>query len=360
MDSKENSKGHSNGSPVKVLVVEDSAVTRELLLHILSSDPAIQISGAVHDGEAALAAIAQEKPDVVTMDVQMPKMNGYEATRAIMASRPVPIVVISSQIDSSDVSTTCQALGAGALMALPTPYGPGHPQYDTRARELVSAVKLMADVKVVRRTSFPSAAQPKPPPAPDIQIPVRCQPIRAVGIGASTGGPGVLEKILRVLPRDFPAPIFIVQHISAGFIKGMTEWLDRACALQVKLAAEGEQITPGCVYLAPDHFQCFIGSDERFQLRKEKNQAAFCPAVTPLFQSLAEVYGPKAIGILLTGMGSDGVTGLQEMHAAGAFTIVQDEASSIVFGMPKEALKAGAAELALNPEQIAELLRGLR
>lgn len=359
MNSK-NSKGHSNGSLVKVLVVEDSAATRELLLHILSSDPAIQISGAVPDGEAALAALARHKPDVVTMDVQMPKMNGYEATRAIMASRPVPIVVISSQIDSSDVSTTCQALGAGALMALPTPYGPGHPQYDVRARELVSAVKLMAGVKVVRRTSLPSGLQQRPLPVSGVQVPAHCQPISAVGIGASTGGPGVLEKILRVLPHNFPAPIFIVQHISAGFIKGMAEWLDRTCALQVKLAAAGELAAPGCVYLAPDHFQCLIDSDGHIQLRKEKDQATFCPAVTPLFRSLAETYGPKAIGLLLTGMGSDGVAGLQEMRAAGAFTIVQDEASSIVFGMPKEALKAGAAELALNPEQIAELLRNLR
>lgn len=352
--------GHSKDSPVKVLVVEDSAVTRELLLHILSGDPAIQISGAVHDGAAALAAIAQQKPDVVTMDVQMPKMNGYETTRAIMASQPVPIVVISSQIDAADVSTTCQALGAGALMALPTPFGPGHPQYDVRARELVSAVKLMAGVKVVRRTLFPGSPRRQPLPAPTLQVPAHCQPVRAIGIGASTGGPGVLEKILGVLPGDFPAPIFVVQHISAGFIKGMSEWLDRACALQVKLATDGDLARPGCVYLAPDQLQCLVGSDGCIQLRKAKDRAAFCPAVTPLFRSLAETYGPKAIGILLTGMGSDGVAGLQEMHAAGAFTLVQDEASSVVFGMPKEALKAGAAELALNPEQIAELLRGLR
>jgi two-component system, chemotaxis family, protein-glutamate methylesterase/glutaminase len=351
---------HSKGSPVKVLVVEDSAVTRELLLHILCSDPAIQISGAVHDGEAALAAIARKKPDVVTMDVQMPGMNGYEATRAIMASQPVPIVVISNQIDSTDVSTTCQALGAGAVMALPKPYGPGHPQYDTRARELVSAVKLMAGVKVVRRTSFPSTAPARPRLAQNLQLPVRCQPVRAVGIGASTGGPGVLEKIFSKLPPAFPAPIFVVQHISSGFIKGMSEWLDRACALQVKLAVDGELAKPGYVYLAPDQLECLVGVDGCIQLHKAKGRAAFCPAVTPLFRSLAETYGPKAIGILLTGMGSDGVAGLQEMHAAGAFTLVQDEASSVVFGMPQEALKAGAAELALNPEQIAELLRNLR
>ena len=346
--------------PVKVLVVEDSAVTRELLLHIFSSDPAIQISGAVPDGKAALAALARQKPDVITMDVQLPKMNGYEVTRAIMASQPVPIVVISSQIDPADVSTTWQALGAGALLALPAPFGPGHPQYAARAQELIAAVKLMAGVKVVRRTAVPRAPRRPPLAAARLQVPDQCQPIKAVGIGASTGGPSILEKILRALPGNFPAPIFIVQHISAGFIQGMVEWLDRACALPVKLAAHGELVLPGHVYLAPDRFQCRVGADGRIQLSKEKDLSAFCPAVTPLFQSLAQTYGAKAIGILLTGMGSDGVAGLQQMRGAGAFTLVQDEASSIVYGMPREALKAGAAEAVLTPEQIAEVLCTLR
>lgn len=334
-------------------------MVRELITEILSADPNIDIVGSAHDGLEAIDAIAARKPDVVTMDVQMPTMNGYEATRAIMASTPVPIVVISGQIDPADLTTACQALGAGALMALPKPVGPSHPSFAARSKELLSAVKLMAEVKVVRRTTSYSRGQETPSVAPAPPRPQRTsnsRKVEAIGIGASTGGPGALETILSGLPVNFPTPIFVVQHIAKGFIEGMAEWLGRACSLRVKLAAHGEQATPGGVYLAPDGAHLQIGPEGRMQLKKEKERAAFCPGVTPLFRSLSKTYGPGAIGILLTGMGSDGAAGLRQMKEAGALTIVQDETSSVVFGMPKEAIATGAAELILNPRQISETL----
>jgi two-component system, chemotaxis family, protein-glutamate methylesterase/glutaminase len=344
---------------IKVLIVEDSPVVQELITDILGADPKIQIIGAAHDGVEAIDAIAAQKPDVVTMDVQMPTMNGYEATRAIMASNPVPIVVISGQIDPADLTTACQALGAGALMALPKPVGPSHPNYAIRSKELLSAVKLMAGVKVVRRTaSYTFQQTPLSVPLRPATSPSSARKVEAIGIGASTGGPGALEKILAGMPSDFPAPIFIVQHIAKGFIDGMAEWLGRCCALTVRIATHGEPAAPGGVYLAPDGVHLQIAAGGRIQLRPEKEFPGFCPGVTPLFRSLANVYGPGAIGVLLTGMGSDGVDGLRQMKADGALTIVQDESSSVVFGMPKEAIETGAAELILNPKQIGETLVG--
>lgn len=346
-----------NQDRIKVLVVEDSLVTRELLLHILNSDPRLKVIGVACDGEEAIALAQSQKPDIITMDVNLPKVNGFDATRAIMETAPTPIIIVSNNIALNETSNTFEALSAGALMALPKPPCIDHPDFEATAGELIQAIKLMSEIKVVRRLPKYRKTQipfPQVYPVPDIS-----GSMRAVVIGASTGGPIVLQKILTALLGDFPAPILVVQHMANGFIEGMAQWLDQACALEIKVAADQEKPLPGCVYLAPDGAHLKIRRDGRMFLEGKTAKISHCPSVSYLFASAAEVYGADAVGILLTGMGDDGAEGLKELRDKGAITIAQDEATSVVFGMPKEAIKLGAAQYTLPPEKIAAVLQEL-
>lgn len=344
-------------SKIRVLVVEDSRITRELLLYILNNDPRIDVIGVAVDGREAIAMAQSEKPDVITMDINLPKLNGYDATRTIMETTPTPIVIVSSSIASKEVSDTFQALSAGALMALPKPTALDHPEHKVLAAELVDAVKLMSEVKVVRRLS--KYQRPQPERVQKSSAPMLSRQPRAVAIGASTGGPVVLQKILSALSADFPMPIFVVQHMAAGFIHGMAQWLDGICALSVRVAVNHEVPIAGNVYLAPDGVQFGLAADGSISLREQASHNGYCPSVSYLFASIAEVYGNAAVGVLLTGMGNDGAAGLKQLKECGAVTIAQNEESSVVFGMPNEAIKLGAADQILSPEKIGLLLQGL-
>lgn len=339
---------------IRVLVAEDSAVTREYLIYLLGQDPALQVVGTARDGLEAVEQTEQLKPDVIVMDVHMPRMNGYEATRQIMAHLPTPIVMASASLMRDEVIMTFQALEAGALTIVEKPVGPDHPDAMEAARRLVETVKLMAEVKVVRR--WPRAERPVVP-APALAIMDR--QIQLVAVGASTGGPQVLATLLAGLPIDLAVPLLVVQHIASGFIPGMAEWLSQGTRLIVKLAEPNESVRPGIVYLAPDGVQMGIAKDGRIRLVKEPAEDGFCPSASYLFQSVAESYGRSACGILLTGMGRDGAAGLKRLREAGGVTIVQNEASSVVFGMPAEAIRLGAAEHVLSPEQIVGTIRFL-
>lgn len=339
---------------IKVLVVEDSPTARELLLYVLSKAADLQVIGMVHNGAEALAAVQRERPDVVTMDIQMPRLDGYEATRAIMESAPVPIIIVSNNMDHDEVATTFRALEAGAVMTLRKPAGPGHAEYEQRAEELITALRLMAEVKVVRRRARRrSATAPLSPLSENSATP---RELRAIALGASTGGPLVLQQILRALPAHFPVPVLVVQHMADGFINGMAEWLDQSCALRVRLAQDNELAQPGCVYLAPDGSQFGITGSGRLRLQPRTAPNGFCPSVSHLFHSVAAAFGGQAVGVLLTGMGDDGVSGLLALRQQGALTIAQDERSSVVFGMPGEAIRLQAAERVLSPAEIPAVL----
>jgi two-component system chemotaxis response regulator CheB len=342
---------------IKVLVVEDSPVTRELLLHILNGDPQLKVIGIAANGEEAIALAQRQRPDIITMDVNLPKLNGLEATRIIMETAPTPIIIVSNCVPADEASEAVEALSAGALMALPKPAGLGHPDFEATSGELVRAIKLMSEIKVVRR--LPKYRKRQAAPSQISSVPFVQSEIRAVVIGASTGGPIALQTILTALPADFPAPILVVQHMAQGFIEGMAQWLDQACALTVKVASDRESIRPGYVYLAPDGAHLKVRKDGRVSLDGKSSKASHCPSVSYLFSSAAEVYGPAAVGVLLTGMGDDGATGLKALRDKGAVTIAQDEASSIVYGMPKEAMKLGAAQHVLSPEKVAAVLQEL-
>jgi two-component system, chemotaxis family, protein-glutamate methylesterase/glutaminase len=344
---------------IKVLVVEDSSVSRELLVNILSSDPDILVTGAVNSGHDAIEEIHRNKPDIVTMDIHMLGMDGFEATRIIMETNPVPIIIVTGSSDMKELETSFRAIDAGALAVLKKPNGIGHPEYAADAKELISIVKLMSEIKVVRRwvkkTLYSGKVIPDMVPPPS--------KIRVVAIGASTGGPPVIQKILSDLPGNFPVPILIVQHIARGFTYGFAEWLNQTSSLPVHVASNGILILPGHVYIAPDGVQMKIAMEGekngRLLCAGDETINGLCPSISYLFLSVAESFGKDAIGILLTGMGKDGAMELKLMKEKGAVTIVQDEESSVVFGMPGEAIKLDAARYVLPPEKIATVLTSL-
>lgn len=349
---------------IRVLIAEDSAVTREHLVYLLSQDPALQVVGTARNGLEAVEQAEHLKPDVILMDVHMPRMNGYEATRQIIERVPTPIVMVSASLSRDETAMAFEALKAGALTILDKPSGLEHPGHEETARRLVETVKLMAEVKVVRRwprrqglgVGGRGLGQEEPIPRP---LAPSSRKIRLVAIGASTGGPAVVAEILRGLPADLAAPILVVQHIAPGFTTGLAEWLGQGTRLAVKLAELGEPVQPGTVYLAPDSTQMGITKEGRIRLTKEPAEDNFCPSASYLFQSVAEAYGRSAVGVLLTGMGRDGAAGLRKLREAGGVTIAQDEETSVVFGMPGEAIRLGAAEYVLSPEQIVGLVRSL-
>jgi two-component system chemotaxis response regulator CheB len=338
---------------IRIVVAEDSAVTREYLVHLLNADPALEVVGQARDGGEAIELVEALRPDVVLMDVVMPRVDGYEATRRIMEHVATPIVMVSAH-SSGFESKAFEALRAGALVLLNKPAGPGHPDSAAEADILLSTVKLMAEVKVVRRW----AGSSRPEPREAAPIPLR-RVIRAVAVGASAGGPPVVAEILSALPRDLSCPILVVQHIAPGFAAGLADWLGRSTALAVKLAEPDEPAVSGTVYLAPDDVQMGISATGRVRLTDDGATEGFRPSASHLLRSVARSYGAAAIGVLLTGMGRDGAAGLLELRERGGVTIAQDKESSVVFGMPMEAIRLGAAEHVLSPGRIAETILAL-
>lgn len=336
---------------IRALVVDDSPTVREFLGHILNN-AGIEIAGEAADGAQAVALAARLRPDVITMDISLPVMDGFAATRAIMEYSPTPIVIVSAYWSPEEVAKTFDALGAGALAILEKPRV-GAPDFMHQREQLVSTIRLMADVKVVRRSQpieRPHKVKPAPPGRSRREL---------VAVGASTGGPQALKTILSGLPNGFSAPIVVVQHISYGFLPGLVQWLGQGCKLHVSIAAHGQTLEPGMVYFAPDDRHLLVSCDKILRLSGAPPDGTLRPSVAQLFRSVAESQGSRAVGVLLTGMGRDGAAELGLMRKRGAVTIVQDERTSIVHGMPKEAIRLGAAMHVLPQEEIADMLVGL-
>jgi two-component system chemotaxis response regulator CheB len=338
---------------VRVLVAEDSVTTRELLIQILRADPDVEIVGEAKNGIEAIAMTKRLRPDVITMDIGMPRMDGFEATKQIMIENPTPIVIVSGSIDVREVVVSMHALRAGALAVLRKPVGPGAPTFDAECRELIETVKAMAGVKLVRHRPERSVAA-----TPPLRTVVRegARHYRLVAMAASTGGPAALNRILSDLPREFPIPIVAVQHISLGFAGGLASWLDTTCALRVTVAEQGAPLAPGTIYLAPDGRHLGVSPAATLVLSDEPPIGGFRPSATFLFRSVAKTYGSSAVAVILTGMGQDGVEGLRTLRAAGGHVIAQDETSAVVFGMPGAAISAGLADSVLPVTSIADRL----
>jgi two-component system chemotaxis response regulator CheB len=342
---------------IKVLVADDSPVIRLLLVHLLNEDPHIQVIGTVNDGQAALNFLQAtvQRPDVVLMDIHMPNMDGFEATRRIMESTPLPIVICTATSNPRELAVAFRSMEAGALACVEKPVAPTDPDFQRRTSNLIQTIRLMSEVKVVRRWARARTAQG--PAADGFHADARSRASNAIiGIGASTGGPPVLQTILSGLTKDFPIPLLIVQHIAPGFLPGMVEWLNQTTGLRVHIAAHGAVPLPGHAYIAPDDFHIGIARSGRIMLARDPQENGLRPAVSYLFRSLAQACGASGIGVLLTGMGKDGAQELKLMKDSGAFTIAQDRESSVVHGMPGEAIELGAACLVLGADRIAATL----
>ncbi len=343
---------------IKVLVVEDSVVSREFLTYILNSDTAIRVVGTANNGLEALKTLMQYKPDIITMDINMPVMDGIEATRRIMETFPTPIVIVSGSSYGKEVASSFRALEAGALTVVRRPPGINHDGFETASRELITTVKLMSEIKVVRRIPRTAKAQSASLPKAEKHL-METGGIQAVVIGASTGGPPALQKILSDLPKGFAVPVFIVQHIAQGFSEGFASWLSNTSGFPVSIASQGEIAAPEHGYIAPDGFHIGVGNGLHIELSGGDPENGMRPSADYLFCSASQGFGRNAVGVLLTGMGRDGASGLKTMKEKGAITIAQDESSSIVYGMPGEAVKLGAVTYILPLEDIATILTDL-
>jgi two-component system chemotaxis response regulator CheB len=340
---------------VQVLVVDDSVVQRTALMALLNADPELTVVGWATTGAEAVRATALLKPDVIAMDLRMPDMDGLEATRQILRETPTPIVLVTAEaasVSDDDQRLMFEALAAGVLAVLTRPNA--GPAGQRALLELRRTLKNMARVKVVRRWADdrlhpPAASTSATPAAAPGSTP------QVVAIGASTGGPPVLRTILVGLPDGFGPPVLVVQHIADDFAVSLVDWLRPQCALPIQIAGEGQVLNQPGIWVAPPGRHMGVRG-RTVALVDGPPISLHRPSATHLFQSVAREYGRAAIGVLLTGMGDDGAVGLRDLKRAGATTIAQDEATSVVFGMPAAAISLGVVDHVLPPPAIAPIL----
>jgi two-component system chemotaxis response regulator CheB len=345
---------------IRVLVVEDSLTIRKHLVNVLSEAPGLEVIGEAPDGKSGIELCQRLRPDVVTMDMMLPVMTGVAATEYIMAYCPTPILIVSASTERGELFRTYDALAAGAVDVLDKPLGDELDQ--DWERRLVAAVRMVSRIRVITHPRArlarlgrigPAAA---PPPAPAVVV---SDERVVVAIGASTGGPGALRTVLSALPPDFSLPILVVLHISEPFGRSMTEWLDAQLGLEVRYPIDGERLPApgrGCVLMAPPNSHLEVAAGRRLRLGAGPERHSCRPSVDVLFESLAREMGQQTIACLLTGMGKDGAQGLLDIKQRGGLTLAQDEATSVVFGMPGEAVKLGAAHHVLPLPAIGPLL----
>ncbi|AWN39056.1 chemotaxis-specific protein-glutamate methyltransferase CheB [Methylobacterium radiodurans] len=344
------------------MLVEDSLVVRELLRHIVSRDPRLEIVAAVASGEEALTLIDVVRPDVISMDIRLPGIDGLETTRRIMTEHPTPIVVVADAVEDSSLRISMNALRAGALSVVEKPVATTHAGYEGIAGEICTQLRIMAQVPVIRRRPIGTEWAGRGPAAPAIRTgaapTASLQAPTVLGIAASTGGPPALARVLGALPADFPLPVLLVQHMGAAFMDGFAGWLDGVVPLAVGIARDGEQAKAGRVYVAPGDRHLELGSNRTLRILDTAPVSGQRPAATVLFRSMARQCGASGIGALLTGMGEDGALGLLDMQAAGAQTIAEHESTAVVYGMPAAAVRLGAARSVLPLDRVAgQILR---
>jgi len=345
---------------IRVLIVDDSALMRQLLTAILSSDPALEVVGTAPDPIAAEAKLASLQPHVMTLDVEMPKMDGLAFLEKIMRTRPMPVLMVSS-LTERGCDVTLRALELGAVDFVTKPKIDVSRGTTERAGELIAKVKAAAAARVRKLGSRAAATGPAPTaPSPAARAPIRFQTTqRIVVMGSSTGGTEALREILTRLPADAP-PIAIVQHMPPVFTRQFAQRLDGLCRVRVKEAENGDALVQGHVLIAPggEHHLHIVrnGANYHVALVSGPPRDHHRPSVDIMFDSCARAAGSNATGVILTGMGADGAQGLLAMRRAGATTIAQDENTCIVFGMPKEAIACGAAEQIVPLDHIAAAL----
>jgi two-component system chemotaxis response regulator CheB len=350
-------------SAVRVFVVDDSALMRKMIPQILGADQQIEVVGTAMDGIFALKKIAELRPDVITLDLDMPRMDGLETLRRIVADFGIPTIMVSS-LTRKDADLTFRALAQGAFDFVAKPEDAISVHINEIGAELVAKVRAAAARSgAVRRAARypapPAAASAAPPRKKAADRRARAE--RIVAIGISTGGPNALSYLLPQLPKDFPAGLLIVQHMPAGFTQMFAERLNASCAIEVKEACDGDLVLPGRALIAPGNRHLKIkrlplGTIAVLSDAPPVN--GHRPSADVLFRAAAAEYGPAVVGLIMTGMGADGALGLGEISAAGGLTLAQDEESCVVFGMPKAAIEANAVARVLPLEEIGAFLCG--
>lgn len=335
-------------SNIELLIVDDSPIACKLLKFVAESDPSIKVIGCCSNGLEAIEFLKKGTPDVILMDIHMPILDGFETTRRIMASRPIPIIICSADYNKNDTVKSFQALEAGALAILEKPPAPAHKGFEAAVKSFVDIIKTVSDVKLITRKVTPTpyiAPQKKELPIPEATF-------EAIAIGASLGGPQALQTILSMLKAPLSVPVFIAQHIASDFAEGLAVWLKGATGFDCVVPKEGETISAAKVYIAPGCSSMQITKQGRFRIKNDLSEEEISTSISSLFQSVGEVYGSRAIGVILTGMGRDGVDGLLSMKGKGALTIAQSENDCLMFGMPKEAIQSNAASVMLDLKEI--------
>ncbi len=328
--------------PIRVLVVDDSVLARELIISILSVDRQIRVIGEATNGEEAVEKTRQLKPDIVTMDIEMPVMTGIEAIEHIMAEHAVPIIVVSAQ---SDADTAYTAVSRGALDLVPKP-----DVELSSAPEFVRKVKLLSQIKVITHIKPKIAVQK--PSEPDWPPVLMKNGDRIVAVASSTGGPHALSMILSGLPESFPCPVVIAQHIPDGFVRGLADWLKTSSRLPLAVAENGMPLAAGAAYLSPPESHMKVNGDGRISFVERSSTDIYHPSCNVLLSSVARVYGNRSIGVILTGMGNDGAAGMKAIQKAGGITIAQNEATSTIFGMNRVAIEGGSISRIVALEEI--------
>jgi two-component system chemotaxis response regulator CheB len=345
----------ANAAKTRVLVVDDSPLIRDIITMILQEDPEIEVVGQAENGQVAVDLVTTLRPNLVTMDIMMPVMDGLTAIQHIMAYQPTPILVVTS---SSEAEVAYKAISSGALEVMQKPdMSLGATEWEG----FVQRIKLLAQVTVITHVRGRGVASTQVLPYLGPVVAAIGSQGRILAIGASTGGPAALSKVLAGLPPDLTVGVVIVQHIAEGFVPGLVSWLKTVTMLNIKAVEDGDCIRPGTVYIAPTGAHTVVTGSGRLGLHHSPPVDSQRPAVDVLFESVQQQYGRQAIAVLLTGMGRDGARGLKAIRDAGGRTIVQDETSCVVYGMPKAAFELGAAEQVLSlseiPMAIVRLLR---
>ena len=346
-----NSPGSGNpagprSGPIRVLVVDDSAMVREILVKELSRDPAIKVVGTAPDPFVARDKVVNLKPDVLTLDIEMPRMDGITFLRKLMKHAPVPVIVVSS-LTPKGGDLALEALDAGAVEVMCKP-GPAYSIGDMSVA-LIDKIKAAATVKVAQKTALAAPAKEEPK-----RLSMTRTTNKVIAIGASTGGTEALRDVLMAFPPNAPGAV-IVQHMPEHFTRSFAQRLNELCAIEVKEAVDGDRVTPGKALIAPGNFHMLLkrsGAVYYVQVKMGPLVSRHRPSVDMLFKSVARFAGRNAVGIIMTGMGADGSRGMKEMKDHGAINIAQDEATSVVFGMPKEAIALGAVDHVLPLRRI--------
>jgi len=399
-DPPKANKSSPTPEPIKVLIVEDSPTISRLLMTLFGTDPALQVVGVARDGTEAIRLTSRLRPNVITMDVHMPNMDGLEATEYIMAHHPTPILVLTASLGKQDVDLGFKMLSAGALEIIEKPAAA---EWQAASRILIERIKLLSRIKVIThvrgKSRFSSQLEgvnpvldtppitikprtskaiirenaPTAPLNPAILSQFKAQMVQpfidkdnlrgrkflAVGIAASTGGPPALSKLLGDIPADFPLPLLVVQHIPIGFSTGLAKWLNGETPLKVKNAEDGEVPRAGFVYLSGDDRHLGVGLDGKLYNNEEPARLGLRPSADITFEAMAKAWPGKTLAVILTGMGRDGTAGMRFLKNTGSYNIAQDEASSVIFGMPKSAIDAQVVDKVLSLREIAPYLKGI-